>query len=217
VDRINALKIIGILKENTLETPKLDSEDPLQLLVATILSAQSTDPQINRITPALFKRYKTVRDYADADIEELEKYVHSSGYYRSKARRIRDACKKILSDFHGEVPDTMDGLISLPGVGRKTANIVLAHGFGKIEGIAVDTHVARVSQRLGFSASKDPERIEKDLLKLLPEETWGEVNHLLIDHGREFCKARKPLCTGCPVADRCAFNLKAVRIKSAVS
>jgi endonuclease-3 len=203
MDSKKAMRIIGILEEKTDDTPKLDHANPLQLLVATILSAQSTDAQINKITPKLFKRYKTARDYAESDIRELEVLIHSSGFYHSKAKKIKEACRMIIDDFEGKVPDNMEDLTKLPGVGRKTANIVLTHAFGKVVGIAVDTHVARVSSRLGLSKNKDANKIEADLLKLIPKEKWSVVNHLLIDHGRNICDAKKPKCNVCPVNELC--------------
>ena len=200
---MDVLKIIEILEENTKETPKLNFSNPLELLIATMLSAQSTDTQINRLTPALFNRYKTTQDYANSDIRELEELVHSSGFYHSKANNIKAACQIIINNFEGHVPDTIEGLIKLPGVGRKTANIVLNHGFGKVEGIAVDTHVKRVSQRLGLTKNSDPNRIESDLVKIIPKEKWSVVNQLLIDHGRNTCTSKKPKCKLCAVSKLC--------------
>lgn len=176
---------------------------PLELLVATVLSAQSTDKQINKITPALFKTYPAARDYAEADPEEMEEMVRSSGFYRNKAKNIRAAAKKIVEEFGGDVPRTMGELLTLPGVARKTANIVLNDGFGVVAGIAVDTHVKRLAGRLGLSGKTDPDRIERDLMELIPEKDWGRVNYLLISHGRAVCQARRPLCGVCVLADTC--------------
>lgn len=176
---------------------------PLELLVATILSAQSTDEQINRLTPALFKRYKTAADYAKADREELELYVRSSGFFHRKAELIQAACRQIVDEFGGEVPRTMDDLLKLKGVARKTANIVLGNAFGVVEGIAVDTHVMRLSQRLGWSNQRDRDKIEQDLLALIPREKWYEVNYLLIAHGRKICDAKRANCAGCVVNKLC--------------
>ncbi len=181
----------------------LDYSNPLELLVATILSAQSTDRQINKITPALFKKYPTARDYAAADPEELEGEIRSSGFYRNKAKNIRAAAKKIVEEFGGGVPRTMEELLTLPGVARKTANIVLNDGFGVVAGIAVDTHVKRLAGRLGWSEETNPDRIERDLMALIPEKDWGRVNYLLISHGRAVCRARKPLCEECVLAPIC--------------
>ena len=181
----------------------LDYSNPLELLVATILSAQSTDRQINKITPALFKKYPAAQNYAEADPEELEADIRSSGFYRNKAKNIRAAAKKIVEEFGGGVPRTMEELLTLPGVARKTANIVLNDGFGVVAGIAVDTHVKRLAGRLGLSEETNPDRIERDLMALIPEKDWGLVNYLLISHGRAVCAARKPLCERCSLADLC--------------
>lgn len=181
----------------------LDFSNPLELLVATILSAQSTDRQINKITPALFKKYPAARDYARADPEELEREIRSCGFYRNKAKNIRGAAKKIAEEFSGKVPRTMEELLTLPGVARKTANIVLTIGFGVVAGIAVDTHVRRLAGRLGLSEETDPDRIERDLMQLIPRTDWGVVNYLLISHGRAVCRARRPLCEECVFSPSC--------------
>ncbi len=203
-DKVRALKILALLEK---EYPDfhiaLDFRDPMQLLVATILSAQCTDAQVNKVTPALFRKYKTARDYAKADLKTFEQDIRSTGFYRNKAKNILGAARMIVSDFGGNVPDTMDGLVKLPGVARKTANIVLANAFGKVVGIAVDTHVARLSQRLGLSKNKDPNKIEQDLLVLIPKDKWFEINYLLIDHGRAVCNAKKPLCGQCALKALC--------------
>jgi endonuclease-3 len=204
MDSQKAERIISTLKKSTNYTPKLNHINPLQLLVATILAAQSTDKQINKITPRLFGKYKTAEDYAGADIKELEEFIHSSGFYHNKAKNIKAACGKIVEEFGGKVPRTMEGLTSLPGIGRKTANIVLTYGFNTPVGIAVDTHVARVSQRLGFTKNKDPNKIEQDLLKLVPKKEWKTLNHLLVDHGRNVCQARMPECPECSVRGLCS-------------
>lgn len=177
--------------------------NPLELLVATILSAQSTDEQINRLTPALFKRYKTAADYAKADREELELYIRSSGFFHRKAELIQAACRQIVDEFGGEVPRTMEDLLKLKGVARKTANIVLGNAFGVVEGIAVDTHVMRLSGRLGWSSQRDRDKIERDLLALIPRDKWYGVNYLFIAHGRKVCTAIKPDCAGCVVNRLC--------------
>jgi endonuclease-3 len=182
---------------------ELDHGDALQLLVATILSAQCTDKRVNMVTPALFARCKTARDFAEIPQEELEKLVQSTGFFRSKAKNIRAAAADIVEKFGGSVPDTMEGLTSLAGVGRKTANVVLGNAFGKNEGVVVDTHVARLSQRLGLTKQKDAEKIEADLMKLVPQKTWALFSHWLIWHGRRRCFARKPDCEGCEVQALC--------------
>lgn len=181
----------------------LDFSNPLELLVATILSAQSTDRQINLITPALFEKYRSIQDYAEAAPEELEAEIRSSGFFRNKARHIRGAARKIVEEYGGQIPRTMEEMVTLPGVARKTANIVLSIGFGVVAGIAVDTHVKRLAGRLGLSEESNPDRIERDLMELIPRKDWGRANYLLISHGRAVCAARKPLCPGCPLADIC--------------
>jgi endonuclease-3 len=197
-------KIIKILSRTYPEaTVALNHKDPFQLTVVTILSAQSTDKQINKISPALFAKYKTVKALAAADIKELEGYVHSTGFYHNKAKNIKAMAQKLTDDFGGKVPQTMEELASLPGVARKTANIVLSNAFGINEGIAVDTHVKRLSQRLGFSKQEDPNKIEIDLMNLFPKKIWGRINHILVMHGRTICDARKPKCGICPVCKLC--------------
>ncbi len=177
--------------------------NPMELLVATILSAQCTDEVVNRITSSLFKKYRTAEDYATVDISEFEKDIKSAGFYHNKAKNIIKSAKLIKANYNGNVPSTMDSLISLPGVARKTANIVLYNAFGIIEGIAVDTHVRRLSQKLGLSHSDDPVKIERDLMQIIPHRIWGSFPYLLIEHGRAVCQARKPKCEGCIVNDIC--------------
>jgi endonuclease-3 len=193
-----ASKVLELLEKNYPNAEiALDYATPLQLLVATILSAQATDKQINMITPKLFKKYKTAGDYANADLEELEQYIKSSGFYHNKAKNIKNCCKTLVEKFHSKVPKTMNELIELPGVGRKTANIILANAFGIVEGVAVDTHVGRLAQRLGLSEKKDPNKIEADLMKIIPKDQWMRITDLLIFHGRRVCTAKKPKCAGC--------------------
>jgi endonuclease-3 len=198
------LKIIQLLKK---EYPRskiaLRHTNPLEILVATILSAQCTDKRVNIVTQSLFKKYKTVSDYAAIDPRTFESEIRSTGFYKNKAKNIINAAKKIIKDFNGKVPLTMEELITLPGVARKTANIVLYSGFGKTEGVAVDTHVRRLSQRLGLSKSDDPVKIEQDLMRLVPKKDWGEVSLLLIDHGRAVCDAKKPQHDKCVLYDLC--------------
>ncbi len=204
IDNQRPLKILRKLEEEYPHShTALHYSDPLQLMVATILSAQSTDAQINKITPALFRKYETVEDFANADLEELQKDIYSSGFYKSKAKNIKAAAKKIVEEYSGEVPDTMEGLTSLPGIARKTANIILSNAFGKVVGIAVDTHVKRLSQRLGFTEEKDQDKIERDLMELFPRKDWKKINYLLIDHGRAICQSRKPKCPECAVKELC--------------
>jgi len=181
----------------------LHYETPLDLLVATILSAQSTDEQINKITKSLFKKYRTAADYAYAPREELEMDIRSSGFYHRKAEAIQEATKVIAEVYSGRVPDTMEELTGLHGVARKTANIVLQGAFGKSVGIAVDTHVDRLSHRLGLSEEKNRDKIEQDLMALFPRDKWYAVNYLIIEHGRRVCDAKKALCNRCVLADLC--------------
>ncbi len=182
---------------------ELDFRNPLELLVATILSAQSTDKRVNMVTPALFKKYRTAKDYADAPQTQLENAIKSTGFYRNKAKSIRSAMRAIVEKHGGKVPETMEELYALPGVGRKTANVVLGNAFHKNEGIVVDTHVIRLSQRLGLTKHKDPVKIELDLMKLVPREHWTDWSHWLIWHGRRRCYARKPDCSQCEVFRLC--------------
>jgi endonuclease-3 len=181
----------------------LNHSSPLELLVATILSAQCTDVRVNLVTPQLFAKYKTAADYARSPRGELEREIRSTGFFNAKARSIRAACAAIAAEHGGRVPDTMEALLPLPGVGRKTANVVLGNAFGKDEGFVVDTHVARLSRRLGFTRQTDPVKIELDLNALVPKGRRTLGAHLLIFHGRRICTARKPLCGECPVNPLC--------------
>ncbi|MCL1885860.1 MAG: endonuclease III [Dehalococcoidia bacterium] len=181
----------------------LDFSNPLELLVATILSAQSTDVGVNKVTPALFARYKTAGDYAGADVAELEGLIKSTGFYHNKAKRVIGAARKLQDNFDGQVPRTMTEIIALPGVARKTGNVVLFNAYGVIQGIAVDTHVIRLSNLLGLTSEHDPVKIEQDLMKLVPRAKWGMFSHLLIFHGRKVCLARKPKCKACDISDIC--------------
>ena len=184
-------------------TTALDWENPLELLVATILSAQTTDVRVNAVTPNLFAKYPTAADYAAADPTELEEDIRPTGFFRNKAKSLRGMAGALVEDHGGEVPRTMDELVALPGVGRKTANVVLGNAFGIDEGVVVDTHVRRLSNRLGFTIENDPEKIEKDLMQAVPKQDRTVFSHLLILHGRSVCKARKPACADCIVNDLC--------------
>ncbi len=176
-----------------------------QLMVATILSAQCTDERVNIVTKDLFKKYKKPLDYAEAPIEELEKDIHSTGFYRNKAKSIKNSSQVIVERHKGQVPDNMQELVKLAGVGRKTATVIIGTGFGKAEGVTVDTHVSRISKRLGLTTEKTPEKIEKDLMLLIPKKDWIIFSHLLIDHGRNVCKARSPECERCFLNKLCPF------------
>lgn len=182
---------------------ELNFKTPLELLIATILSAQCTDKRVNLVTPALFKRYRTAADYANAPAAELEKAIQSTGFFRNKTKSIRAATSTIVNKHNGKVPDTMAELRELPGVGRKTANVVLGNAFHKDEGIVVDTHVVRLSRRLRLTKHDDPEKIERDLMKLVPREHWTNWSHWLIWHGRRRCFARKPDCANCEILRLC--------------
>jgi len=179
--------------------------NPFQVLIITILSAQTTDRQVDRIAPSLFSRFPTPGSLANAPVGEVEEIIHSTGFYHAKARNIIAASRVLAKDFGGEVPGTMGELLTLPGVGRKTANIVLSHAFGLEEGIAVDTHVRRIARRIGLSDGTNPDRIEHDLTLLYPREIWGTVNTLFITHGRTLCTARNPRCPECPVKRDCRY------------
>ncbi len=178
-------------------------DNPLQLLVATILSAQCTDVRVNLVTPALFRRYRKAADFAAASPGELAELIHSTGFYRNKARAIRNCCRAIVEKHGGRVPDTLEELIALDGIGRKTANVVLGVAYGKAEGIVVDTHVTRLSRRLGLTRQHTPEKIERTLMKIVSRERWIDFSHLLIWHGRRRCAARKPDCARCEVLSIC--------------
>ncbi len=181
----------------------LNFETPLEILVATILSAQCTDEQVNKITPALFRKYKTAADFAQAEPSIFEKEIRSTGFFRNKTRSIMGAANRIVRDYGGQVPDRMEDLLTLPGVARKTANIVLSSAYKKAEGIAVDTHVKRLSNRLGLSNSNNPDKIEQDLMDLVPQEDWIDFNYMMVNHGRQTCQARKPNCLGCVLNSLC--------------
>jgi len=181
----------------------LDFTNPLECLIATILSAQCTDARVNMVTKTLFKKYRTAADYLEVDEDELKQEIRSTGFFNQKTASIRKACARIVEAYGGEVPSRMDDLLTLPGVARKTANIVMGNAFDKVEGIAVDTHVRRVSNRLGFSDAQDPEKIELDLMRLIPKKRWFDFTYVIIDHGRALCRAKKPMCGECPVNELC--------------
>jgi len=203
-DRMRVLKIIELLEK---EYPKaktaLHYTSPLEILVATILSAQCTDKRVNIVTKSLFKKYKTAEDYANADLAELEDDIRSTGFYRNKAKNIKNAGQMLVEKYNSQVPRTMNELLELPGVARKTANIVLSNAYGVIEGIAVDTHVRRLSKRLGLTENKNPNKIEADLMEIVPKSHWKRITDLLIFHGRNVCMAKKPKCGSCGLNRLC--------------
>jgi endonuclease-3 len=183
----------------------LDFTNPLELLVATVLSAQCTDVRVNQVTPAIFKQYPTAADYADAPLEDLEQAFYTTGFYRQKAKSIKALCRALVEKFGGRVPDSLDDLVKLPGIGRKTANVILGNAFG-IPGIVVDTHLGRVAQRLGLTRQKDPVKIEFDLMPLVPRNRWIKFSHQMIWHGRRICSAKKPNCPACPLLPYCDYG-----------
>jgi endonuclease III len=195
--------ILRLKKEFPQARTALVFSDPLQLLVSTILSAQCTDVRVNMITPALFAKYRHAKAFAEADRNELEGEIKSTGFYRMKAKHIMEACTSIVDRFNGQVPQTMESLMLLPGVGRKTANCVLGGAYGIQSGIVVDTHVIRLANRLGLTKNMSPEKIEQDLMKLVPTKEWYRFSNLIILHGRKTCKARKPLCEKCKLSNIC--------------
>jgi endonuclease-3 len=187
----------------------LDFTNPLELLVATVLSAQCTDVRVNQVTPAIFRKYPTAAHYADADLADLEQAIYTTGFYRQKAKSLKALCQALVAKFGGQVPPCLDDLVKLPGIGRKTANVILGNAFG-IPGVVVDTHIGRVAQRLGLTAQKDPVKIEFDLMPLVPRERWVKFSHQLIAHGRRVCSAKKPDCPHCPLLPYCAYGAKAM-------
>jgi endonuclease-3 len=211
--RLNKQQIVELIE--TLKhtypdaTCSLDFTTPFELVIAVMLSAQCTDERVNKTTPMLFAKYKTPVDFLDINIEELENIIHPCGFYKNKAKNIKSCAKKIVEDFNGEVPHTMEELLLLPGVGRKSANVILLEAFGIANGIAVDTHAKRISNRMGLSNESEPEKIEQDLLKIFPKEDLKDINHLLVWHGRYTCNARKPNCENCTVKQFCkTYNEK---------
>jgi endonuclease-3 len=200
--------IIKILTKGIPDTTiALTFSSPLELLIATILSAQCTDVRVNEVTATLFKKYRSAKDYAQGNLPELEQDIRPTGFYRNKAKSIQKCCQELVGRFGGEVPRTLEEMVTLPGVGRKTANVILGNAFG-IPGIVVDTHVRRVSQRIGFTKKDDPVKIEFDLMEIVPKEEWTHFSNLLIWHGRRTCVARKPLCDSCAIRKLCDFGSK---------
>ena len=206
LDRSKAISKI-LFKEYPSDQSALHYKNPFQLLVAVILSAQCTDARVNIVTPVLFSRFSSPEDFASAPVNELESLIHSTGFYHNKAKNIIACAKALLEHHNGVVPKTMEELFQLPGVGRKTANVVLGQAFGKIEGVVVDTHVIRLSQLLGLTLEEDPVRIERDLMPLIPQKKWFHFSHSLILHGRKICKARRPQCGECAIEQFCPSSL----------
>jgi endonuclease-3 len=202
--KTRALKIIELLeKEHSDAKIALHYSNPLELVVATMLSAQSTDETINKVIKTLFKKYKNPEDYANADLKELEQDIRSTGFYHNKAKNLKNSAKMLVEKYNSKVPKTMEELVKLPGVARKTANIVLNNAYGVVAGVAVDTHVRRLAQRLGLTENSDPNKIEKDLMSIVPKDKWMRVTDLLIFHGRRVCTAKKPNCAGCVLNKIC--------------
>lgn len=200
----NVIKIIQILKQYYPEaTCSLDFKTPFQMVVAVMLSAQCTDERVNKTTPFLFEKYGTPEAICKMELSELEKIIHPCGFYKNKAKNIKATAEIIVNEYNGVVPNTMDELIKLPGVGRKSANVIMLEAFNSPQGIAVDTHAKRISNKLGLSKNSDPEKIEMDLVKIIPKEYFYDVNHLLVWHGRNICVARNPKCEECPVKEYC--------------
>ena len=199
-----APEVIRILTDNYPgATVALHFTNPLEILIATILSAQCTDVKVNEVTATLFVKYRTPEDYLRVPEDELRADIKPTGFYNQKAASIRATCQRLIEEYDGQVPDTMEELMTLRGVARKTANIVMGNAFGTVEGIAVDTHVRRLANRLGFSEESDPDKVEQDLMRLVPRKRWFDFTYVLIDHGRAICQAKKPKCAECPVSDLC--------------
>lgn len=203
------IEMLEILKKTYPDAKcSLDFNTPFEMLIAVILSAQCTDERVNKTTPNIFAKYNTPEAFANMDIKQLEDLIHPCGFYKNKAKNIKATSKILVEKYNGKVPDSMEELMSLPGVGRKTANVVMLEAFNKPQGIAVDTHCKRIANKLGLSSKKDPEKIEQDLLKLFPKEYYKDANHILIWHGRNICCARKPKCAECPIKQFCKFYKK---------
>ncbi len=189
----------------------LDFSNPLELLIATQLSAQCTDERVNLVTRDLFQKYRSAEDYATVSQEELEQDIRSTGFYRNKAKNIRAACQLLNTNYNGEVPRTMSDLLKLPGVARKTANVVLGNAYGILEGFVVDTHIGRLARRFGWTKNEDPAKVEQDLMKLVPRQDWLDLSHLMIYHGRAICQSRKPLCQQCTLSKLCPSAFQVVQ------
>ena len=206
MNKIDIKNFIQILKDTYPDAKcSLDFKTPFQMVVAVMLSAQCTDERVNKTTPTLFERCKTIQDFADIELVELEQIIHPCGFYKNKAKNIKLCAKQVLENFSGEVPQTMNELLTLAGVGRKSANVILLEVFDIANGIAIDTHAKRISNRLGLSSQNEPEKIEQDLLKIFPKEHLKDINHLFIWHGRQTCNSRKPRCEKCSIKNYCNY------------
>ena len=202
----NIIEIIKLLKATYPDaTCSLDFNSTFELGIAVMLSAQCTDERVNKTTPSIFKKYNTPEDFINIDLETLENLIHPCGFYKTKAKNIKGYAKKILDEYNGNLPKNMEDLVTLPGIGRKSANVIMLEAFNNPQGIAVDTHAKRISNRLGISCESDPLKIEQDLLKIIPKKYYKDVNHLLVWHGRNICSARNPKCNNCPVKEYCEF------------
>ena len=209
MNKSEVIDFVNILKQTYPDAKcSLDFETPFQLAIAVMLSAQCTDERVNKTTPKLFEKCKTIQDFANIDITELESIIHPCGFYKNKAKNIKLCATQVLENFNGEVPQTMNELLSLAGVGRKSANVILLEAFGIANGIAVDTHAKRISNRIGLSHEKEPEKIEQDLLKIFPQDSLKDINHLFVWHGRNTCDSRKPRCEQCTVKNFCEYYKK---------
>ena len=204
MNRKQAVEIFELLKKQYPDAKcSLDFNTPFEMMVAVMLSAQCTDERVNKVTAEFFPKYNTPKAFADMPLEDIENLIHSCGFYKNKAKNLKLASQKILTEFNGEVPQTMEELMSIPGVGRKSANVIMLEAFNNPQGIAVDTHANRISNRIGFSSAKEPQKIEQDLLKLFPKEYYYDANHILIWHGRNTCKSQKPNCENCCIKHLC--------------
>ena len=213
MDKYVVINIIKKLKEAYPDaTCSLDFKTPFQMLVAVALSAQCTDERVNKTTPNLFEKYSTPEDICNMKLEELERIIHPCGFYKNKAKNIKAMAKEIIEKYEGKVPQTMEELINLPGVGRKSANVVMLEAFNNPQGIAIDTHAKRIANRVGLSNQTDPSKIEQDILKLIPKEYYKDVNHLLVWHGRKTCDARKPKCSECVIKTYCNYYKKKINL-----
>ena len=204
MNKKQAIEIFELLKKQYPDAKcSLDFNTPFEMMVAVMLSAQCTDERVNKVTAEFFPKYNTPKAFADMPLEDIENLIHSCGFYKNKAKNLKLASQKILTEFNGEVPQTMEELMSIPGVGRKSANVIMLEAFNNPQGIAVDTHAKRISNRIGFSSAKEPQKIEQDLLKLFPKEYYYDANHILIWHGRNTCKSQKPNCENCCIKHLC--------------